>query len=76
MLSQESLYESGVMQRSGVEKFLSESLCFPKGHLMHYFRLLEKFLIAMPLGEEQLLVQCRYLLFKTHPDPLNVFYDP
>ncbi|XP_058264093.1 leucine-rich repeat serine/threonine-protein kinase 2 isoform X3 [Hemibagrus wyckioides] len=58
MLSQESLYERGVMQRSGVKKFLSESLCFPKGHLMHYFRLLEKFLIALPLGEEQLLVHC------------------
>ncbi|KAK3558164.1 hypothetical protein QTP86_011860 [Hemibagrus guttatus] len=58
MLFQKSLCERGVMQRSVVEKFLSESLCFPKGHLMHYFRLLEKFLITLPLGEEQLLLHC------------------
>lgn len=54
------------MQRSVVEKFLSESRCFPKGQLMLYFKLLEKFQIALPLGEEHLLVHCRYVLYTGH----------
>ncbi|XP_060742144.1 leucine-rich repeat serine/threonine-protein kinase 2 isoform X1 [Tachysurus vachellii] len=60
MLNQKSLCENsrGVMQRSVVEKCLSESRCFPKGRLMHYFKLLEKFHIVLPLGEEHLLVHC------------------
>ncbi|XP_053497678.1 leucine-rich repeat serine/threonine-protein kinase 2 isoform X1 [Ictalurus furcatus] len=60
LLTQKSLCENprGVMQRSVLEKFLSKTCGFPEGHLMHYFRLLEKFQIALPLGDEQLLVHC------------------
>uniref|UniRef100_A0A3Q3JNS8 non-specific serine/threonine protein kinase n=1 Tax=Monopterus albus TaxID=43700 RepID=A0A3Q3JNS8_MONAL len=46
----------GVVQRSVVEKFLSETKCFPKSYLTQFFKLLEKFQIALPLGEGQLLV--------------------
>ncbi|KAJ8381828.1 hypothetical protein SKAU_G00026060 [Synaphobranchus kaupii] len=46
----------GIMQRSVVEKFLFESKCFPKTHITQYFKLLEKFLIALPFGEGQLLI--------------------
>ncbi|XP_059402295.1 leucine-rich repeat serine/threonine-protein kinase 2 [Carassius carassius] len=46
----------GVVQRTTVEKFLNKSRCFPKNHLTQYFKLLEKFQIALPFGDDQLLI--------------------
>ncbi|KAM9376770.1 leucine-rich repeat serine/threonine-protein kinase 2 isoform 2-T2 [Pholidichthys leucotaenia] len=46
----------GIVQRSDVEKFLCERKCFPNNHLTQYLKLLEKFQIALPFGEDQLLV--------------------
>uniref|UniRef100_A0A3Q1AUV1 non-specific serine/threonine protein kinase n=1 Tax=Amphiprion ocellaris TaxID=80972 RepID=A0A3Q1AUV1_AMPOC len=47
---------SRVVQRSVVEKFLFETRCFPKNHQTQFFKLLEKFQIALPFGEDQLLI--------------------
>ncbi|XP_034005048.1 leucine-rich repeat serine/threonine-protein kinase 2 isoform X2 [Trematomus bernacchii] len=49
-------HPKGVVQRSVVEKFLFENKSFPKSHLTQFFKLLEKFLIALPFGEDQLLI--------------------
>ncbi|KAJ6666293.1 hypothetical protein lerEdw1_000565 [Lerista edwardsae] len=49
-------YPKGIIKRSDVEKFLLTKSKFPKTYMSQYFRLLEKFQIALPLGEDQLLV--------------------
>ncbi|XP_072510416.1 leucine-rich repeat serine/threonine-protein kinase 2 isoform X2 [Notamacropus eugenii] len=49
-------YPKGIIQRSDVKKFLSKKSRFPKNYMSQYFKLLEKFQIALPLGEEHLLV--------------------
>lgn len=46
----------GVVQRSTVEKFVERSRCFPKDHMIQYFKLLEKIQIALPFGDDQLLI--------------------
>ncbi|KAH0616512.1 hypothetical protein JD844_027663 [Phrynosoma platyrhinos] len=49
-------YPKGIIKRSDVEKFLLKKNKFPKIYMSQYFKLLEKFQIALPLGEDQLLV--------------------
>ncbi|XP_041113504.1 leucine-rich repeat serine/threonine-protein kinase 2 isoform X1 [Polyodon spathula] len=51
-----SKYPKGMVQRSDVEKILFHSKSFPKNYIPQYFKLLEKLQIALPLGEEQLLI--------------------
>lgn len=49
----------GVVQRAVLEVFLSESRCFPKSLLTQNLKLLEKFQIVLPLGQDQFLVPNR-----------------
>nr|XP_047924505.1 leucine-rich repeat serine/threonine-protein kinase 2 isoform X2 [Anser cygnoides] len=51
-----SKYPKGIVKRSDVEKFLLKKSKFPKIYMSQYFKLLEKFQIALPLGEDQLLI--------------------
>jgi leucine-rich repeat kinase 2 len=52
-------HPKGIISRRDVEKFLSKKKRFPKNYMMQYFKLLEKFQIALPIGEEYLLVPSR-----------------
>uniref|UniRef100_A0A2K6GEA9 non-specific serine/threonine protein kinase n=1 Tax=Propithecus coquereli TaxID=379532 RepID=A0A2K6GEA9_PROCO len=49
-------HPNGIISRRDVEKFLSKKRRFPKNYMSQYFKLLEKFQIALPIGEEYLLV--------------------
>ncbi|KAM5251671.1 leucine-rich repeat serine/threonine-protein kinase 2 isoform 1-T1 [Hipposideros larvatus] len=49
-------HPKGIISRRDVEKFLSKKKRFPKNYMLQYFKLLEKFQIALPIGEEYLLV--------------------
>ncbi|XP_044136143.1 leucine-rich repeat serine/threonine-protein kinase 2 isoform X1 [Bufo gargarizans] len=49
-------YPKGIIHCIDVEKFLFKKKKFPKNYISQYFKLLEKFQIALPLGEEQLLI--------------------
>ncbi|MBN3321023.1 LRRK2 kinase, partial [Atractosteus spatula] len=51
-----SKYPKGIVQRSVVENFLFEKKSFPRNYVTQYFKLLEKFQIALPFGEDQLLI--------------------
>ncbi|XP_014461960.3 leucine-rich repeat serine/threonine-protein kinase 2 isoform X1 [Alligator mississippiensis] len=51
-----SKYPKGIIKRSDVETFLLKKSRFPKIYMSQYFKLLEKFQIALPLGEDQLLI--------------------
>ncbi|XP_048847546.1 leucine-rich repeat serine/threonine-protein kinase 2 isoform X5 [Brienomyrus brachyistius] len=46
----------GIMRHSVAEKLLLESRCFPKRYFAQYLKLLEKFQVALPFGEDQLLI--------------------
>lgn len=46
-----------------MEKFVLETKCFPKCLLTQFFKLLEKFQIALPFSEDQLLIPSRYRMF-------------
>ncbi|XP_026533023.1 leucine-rich repeat serine/threonine-protein kinase 2 [Notechis scutatus] len=49
-------YPKGIIKRSDVEKSLLKNSKFPEICKCQYFKLLEKFQIALPLGEDQLLI--------------------
>lgn len=49
-------HPKGVVQRSVLERFVFETQCFPKSHLTQFFKLLEKFQIALPFSEDRLLI--------------------
>nr|XP_057932653.1 leucine-rich repeat serine/threonine-protein kinase 2 isoform X3 [Doryrhamphus excisus] len=56
----------GIAQRSVVEKCLLETKCFPSSHMTQYFKLLEKFQIALPVGNDQLLIPSSLPKHKPH----------
>ncbi|XP_075064928.1 leucine-rich repeat serine/threonine-protein kinase 2 isoform X2 [Mixophyes fleayi] len=49
-------YPKGIIRCADVQKFLFKKRKFPENYVSQYFKLLEKFQIALPLGEEQLLI--------------------
>ncbi|XP_072003229.1 leucine-rich repeat serine/threonine-protein kinase 2 isoform X2 [Engystomops pustulosus] len=49
-------YPKGIIHCIDVEKLLFKKQKFPKNYISQYFKLLEKFQIALPLGDEQLLI--------------------
>lgn len=49
-------YPKGIIHRSDVQKFLFKKKKFPENYISQYFKLLEKFQIALPISEEQLLI--------------------
>ncbi|XP_032077596.1 leucine-rich repeat serine/threonine-protein kinase 2 isoform X1 [Thamnophis elegans] len=49
-------YPKGIIKRSDVEKSLLKNSKFPEICKCQYFKLLEKFQIALPLGDDQLLI--------------------
>ncbi|KAE8616189.1 hypothetical protein XENTR_v10008739 [Xenopus tropicalis] len=49
-------YPKGIIHCNDVERFLEKKKKFPKNYMSQYFKLLEKFQIALPLGEDQLLI--------------------
>ncbi|CAJ0926543.1 unnamed protein product [Ranitomeya imitator] len=49
-------YPKGIIHCLDVEKFLFKKKKFPENYILQYFKLLEKFQIALPLSEKQLLI--------------------
>ncbi|KAM5172793.1 leucine-rich repeat serine/threonine-protein kinase 2 [Mantella aurantiaca] len=49
-------YPKGIINCGDVKKFLFNKRKFPENYMSQYFKLLEKFQIALPLGEDQLLI--------------------
>lgn len=43
-----------------MEKYLAETKSFPHSHMTQFFKLLEKFQIALPFSDDQLLVPSRW----------------
>ncbi|CAJ0952394.1 unnamed protein product [Ranitomeya imitator] len=49
-------YPKGIIHCLDVEKFLFKKKKFSENYILQYFKLLEKFQIALPLSEKQLLI--------------------
>ncbi|XP_053572562.1 leucine-rich repeat serine/threonine-protein kinase 2 isoform X2 [Bombina bombina] len=49
-------YPKGIINCSDVKNFLKKKIKFPENYMSQYFKLLEKFQIALPLSGEQLLI--------------------
>ncbi|TRY85867.1 hypothetical protein DNTS_011896 [Danionella cerebrum] len=56
----------GVVPRCSIQKFLERTGCFPREHRRQFFRLLEKFQIALPFGDDQLLMPSRPVIELPH----------